>query len=124
MQRLLLTFCAVSTLVIAGIASAATVDFERNNDTITSAYNAWICETLNCVVLKSSSTLREEIVIPQTAVGVKPSFTIDLTGKSGSIAISAKRLSGEESALSVPANFTAQPATVAVPGVPTGVAIQ
>ena len=96
--------CLVSVLGCATWANAATLSSDRNSEPDMKDYQVWICQTVNCVVVKSAATLHPT-TIPQPAVGVRPSLVVDLTGKEGAFALSARDLSLNESVLSVQLPF-------------------
>ena len=103
------SFLTTSVLCMAiflcvGWASATTLSSDRNSETDMKDYQVWICQTPNCVVVKSASTL-QPTTIAQPAVGVRPSMVVDLTGKEGAFAMSARDLSLNESVLSVQVPF-------------------
>jgi len=85
-------------------AHAATLSSDRNSEPDMKDYQVWICQTVNCVVVKSAATLHPT-TIPQPAVGVRPSLVVDLMGKEGAFALSARDLSLNESVLSVQLPF-------------------
>jgi hypothetical protein len=97
---------------LVGLVHAATLEWDRNTETDMKDYQVWACFTANCVVIKSAATLQPGAVV-QPAVGVIPSYILNITGLEGSVAISARDLSLNESALSVPVPFDAK-----APGVP------
>jgi hypothetical protein len=72
-------------------------------------YQVYACFTPNCVVIKSSSNFVAGAVIPQTATGVQPTYTIDLSGKEGAIAVTARDQTLNESGLSVAVPFDQKP---------------
>lgn len=88
----------------AGLAEAATLEWDRNSESDMKDYQVWACFTPSCVVIKSASTLQPGTVA-QPGVGVKPTYVIDLTNKEGGIAVSARDQSLNESGLSVPTPF-------------------
>lgn len=92
------------SLFFVGMAQASVLEWDRNSETDLKDYQVWICLTQNCVVIKSASTL-QPTTVPQTAVGLKPTFTIDLSGKEGSAAVTARDGSLNESELSVQVPF-------------------
>jgi hypothetical protein len=97
------------SLFLAAPAMSATLEWNRNTETDMKDYAVWACFTAGCVVTKSATTLQPGLVA-QTAVGVNPTYTIDITGKEGSIAVSARDQSLNESALSsVQLPFNATP---------------
>lgn len=97
---------------------AATLTWDRNAEPDMKDYQVWACFTPNCIVTKSAAMLQPGNVL-QPAVGTKPSYTIDLTGKEGAIAISARDQSLNESGLSV-----AVPFDKVAPSIPTNPALQ
>lgn len=101
-MKTLLTLCLLLGSVAS--ASAATLSSDRNSEPDMKDYQVWICQTVNCVVVKSAATLHPT-TIPQPAVGVRPSLVVDLTGKEGAVALSARDLSLNESVLSVQIPF-------------------
>ena len=94
----------ISVLVCATWAEAATLSSDRNSELDMKDYQVWICQTPSCVVVKSASTL-QPTTIAQPAVGIRPSMVVDLTGKEGAFALSARDLSLNESVLSVQVPF-------------------
>ena len=104
-KSIVLAVSIVSLLVgCVGWADAATLSSDRNSELDMKDYQVWICTVPNCVVVKSPTTL-QATTIPQPAVGVRPSLVLDLTGKEGAFALSARDLSLNESALSVQVPF-------------------
>ena len=104
MKKIFALCVLVVGLAFAGQVNAATVTWDRNAETDMKDYQVWACFAPNCVLIKSASTLQPGTV-NQTASGVKPSYTVDLTNKEGNIAVSARDLSLNESDLSVPVPF-------------------
>ena len=94
----------LAILALAVTAQAQTLTWDRNSEPDMKDYQVWACFTPSCVVIKSASTLQPGTV-PQTAPGVKPVYVLDLTGKEGALAVSARDTSNNESALSVPVPF-------------------
>jgi ABC-type iron transport system FetAB permease component len=88
-------------------ALAATLEWDRNTESDMKDYQVWACFTANCVVIKSAATLQPGTVL-QPAVGVTPSYVLNIVGLEGNVAVSARDLSLNESALSVPAPFDAK----------------
>jgi len=103
MLKRMLWASAVVVLCVS-VASAATLEWDRNSEPDMKDYQVWACFTPSCVVIKSPTMLQPGAVL-QPAVGVKPSYAIDLTNKEGSVAISARDKSLNESGLSVPVPF-------------------
>lgn len=97
-------FVALLIAVAVGIAGAETLTWDRNSETDMKDYQVWACFTPNCVVIKAPGTLQPG-TIPQPASGVKPQYQTDLTNKEGSIAVSARDISLNESGLSVAVPF-------------------
>ncbi|MCS6302365.1 MAG: hypothetical protein H8K07_01665 [Nitrospira sp.] len=103
-------------LGLAGAAQAVTLEWDRNAEPDMRDYRIWACTTPSCVVVKSNATLKA--TVPQPPEGKVPSWIVPgvLLGKPGSIAISARDQSLNESALSVALPFdTAPPAAPANP---------
>lgn len=86
------------------LIQAATLDWDRNSESDMKDYAVYACFVPNCVVLKGAGTLQPGFV-NQPASGLKPQYVIDLSGREGSIAISARDLSLNESGLSVSVPF-------------------
>lgn len=102
-------------LACAGWASAATLTWDRNAEDDMKDYQVYACFTPGCTVAKTPAML--QATIAQPAAGVKASSVIDLTGKSGTAAISARDLSLNESGLSVSVPFDKQ--APSIPATPT-----
>jgi hypothetical protein len=103
---------------VGGLATAATLEWDRNSESDMKDYQIWACFTPSCVVIKSSGTLQPG-TIAQTTVGVKPTATLDISGKEGSVAVTARDLSLNESGLSIAVPFDAK-----APAAPTGPAFR
>ena len=88
-------------------ALAATLTWDRNTEPDMRDYQVWACFTPSCVVVKSPSTLQPGTVL-QPATG-NPTYVIDLTNREGSIAVSARDQSLNESGLSVAVPFDQRP---------------
>ena len=115
MKHLLFT---ILFLCWASAAAAATLVWDRNSESDMKDYQVWACFTLNCVVVKSPANLQPGTV-PQTASGVKPSVAFDTTNKEGSVAVSARDQSLNESGLSVAVPFDQK-----APAIPTNPGFQ
>jgi len=111
MKYLLLLFMLL-TFLLPLPAFAATLDWDRNTETDMQDYQVWACFTKDCVVIKSASTLQPGAVL-QPAVGVVPSYILNIAGLEGNVAVSARDTSLQESVLSVSAPFDAK-----APGAP------
>lgn len=85
-------------------AMAATLNWDRNSEPDMKDYQVYACFTPSCVVIKSPTMIQPGAVV-QPAVGVRPSYVIDIAGKEGAAAITARDQSLNESALSVPVPF-------------------
>lgn len=109
---------AVLFVFVGEMASAATLTWDRNAESDMKDYQVWACFTPSCVVIKSPSMLQPGTVL-QPASGVKPSYVLDIAGKEGAAAISARDQSLNESGLSVAVPFDQKP-----PAVPTNPAFQ
>ena len=90
-------FLTVLFLLCSSQAFALTAEWERNVETDMKDYHIYMCLTKDCIVLQTAA-MRVNTVI-QTTVGVKPTFTIP-AGQSGSMAVSARDTSLNESGLS------------------------
>ncbi len=102
--RWLLVTGLLTCLTAAGPVLAATVEWDRNGEPDMKDYQVWACFTPNCIVVKSAATLQPGMVL-QPAPGVKPSYALDIAGKEGAVAVSARDLSLNESGLSVAVPF-------------------
>lgn len=89
---------------LSTVSGAATLDWDRNTETDMKDYQVYACFTPSCVVIKNATMLQPGTVL-QPAVGVKPSYVLDIAGKEGSAAVTARDQSLNESPLSVPVPF-------------------
>jgi hypothetical protein len=105
--KVLILLLGILSLSVSGV-SAATLEWNRNSETDMKDYAVWACFTAGCVVTKSATTLQPGLVV-QPAVGATPTYSLDIVGKSGSVAVSARDLSLNESGLSVAVPFDATP---------------
>lgn len=103
MQKILGVFLLMSFLMMGNL-QAATLEWDRNPESDMKDYLVYACFTPNCVLVKSPSTLQPSPVV-QPALGVKPTFVIDLSNKQGFIGVSARDQSTNESGISVPLPF-------------------
>ena len=113
MIRYLLAF-TVLILVNAATGHAATLSADRNTETDWDHDNVYQCLGLGCTVVQNSA-MKLAVTMPKTAVGTRPTATVDIVGKEGAFAVSASDVSGNESGLSVPLNFDKS-----APLIPTG----
>jgi hypothetical protein len=104
LKRLITLTVLLVALVLPALGQAATLTWDRNSEADMQDYQVWACFTPNCIVTKSAAMLQPGTVL-QPAVGVSPSYVIDIAGKEGSAAISARDKSLNESGLSVPVPF-------------------
>lgn len=114
MRRILTAILRVSFLFFmahSGVTYAATLTWDRNAEPDMQDYQVWACFTPSCVVVKSPSTLQPGTVV-QPAAGTNPQYVIDLAGREGSIAISARDRSLNESGLSVAVPFDQRPPAI------------
>ncbi len=102
MKTLFAVLCLSFLLVDPSLA--ATLEWDRNGESDMQDYQVWACFTPNCIVTKSATTLQPGTVL-QSVVGVRPSYVLDITGREGAVAVSARDLSLNESGLSVPRPF-------------------
>lgn len=103
----LLSLILVRLLSVAP-AEAATLEWDRNSEVDMQDYQVWACFTANCVVTKAPAMLQPGTV-PQPVVGVKPTAVLDIAGKEGAVAVSARDTSLNESGLSVSRPFDQKP---------------
>lgn len=109
--------CALASL-LPSYALAVTLSWDRNNtDADVASYSIYACFTPGCVPAKGVDMHRG--VTKQTAVGVRPSFVLDIAGKEGTVAVTAKDLSGNESGFSVPLPFDST-----LPQIPANLTLQ
>lgn len=90
-------------LAIPVTASATTLEWDRNTEADMDRYPVYACFEPECKVEPIKAM--HQGTVPQTAVGVKPIFLIDLEGKEGQAAVTAKDKLGNESTLSAPYVF-------------------
>jgi hypothetical protein len=90
--------CVIASFFVA-YARAETLQWDRNTETDMKDYQVYACFTPSCVLIKSAATLQPGTVV-QPVSGVIPSYTINLSGKEGSVGVLARDLSLNESALS------------------------
>lgn len=101
----------LGSILVASSASAATLEWDRNAEPDMKDYQVWACFTPSCVVIKAPAML-QPLTVTQPAVGVKPTFSLDIANKEGAAAVSARDLTLNESGLSVPVPFDGKaPAT-------------
>lgn len=91
-------------VVLSGTAQAAVLEWDRNSEPDMLDYQVWMCFTPSCVVVKAPAMLQPGTVA-QPAAGVNPSVVIDLAGREGAVAISARDRALNESGLSVAVPF-------------------
>lgn len=94
--------CAL-VLALPVSAFANTLDWDRNSEPDMASYSVYACFTPGCVLARNAGM--HQGVTLQTTAGVKPAFEIDLAGKEGTIGVTAKDTSGNESGFSVPVPF-------------------
>lgn len=116
MKRLALI--GIAWLSLVSVASALTLEWDRNVEPDMKEYQIYACWTAGCTVQKNLACKVTSAVIPQTVAGVKPSWAIPI-GKSGAIAVTALDLSGNESPISLPLIVDQTP-----PGIVTNVTIK
>ena len=93
--------CLIGMLMIP-TAEAADLAWDRNTEADMKDYQVWACFTPSCVVIKSPANL--QATVPQSASGVVPKWTVP-AGQEGSVAVSARDQSLNESGLSVAVPF-------------------
>jgi hypothetical protein len=108
--------CAILMSLAVPTAEAVSLVWDRNAEADMKDYQIWACFTPSCVVIKNAASLQG--TVPQTASGVIPTWPIP-AGQEGSVAVSARDQSLNESGLSVPVPFD-----VKAPGVPVNPHLQ
>lgn len=93
----------------ATAADAQTLGWDRNATTTVAAtnttdYRVYGCFTVGCTVLRTDAMLQGAPVL-QPASGVVPSMVLDLAGRVGSLAVTARNAALVESGLSVALGF-------------------
>jgi hypothetical protein len=106
----------VGLLGVSGLASAATLTWSRNSESDMKEYDVYICTPVPTCTVQITATTRLGVV-PQTAVGVLPSFVLPANIE-GKFAVTASDLTGNESLLSAPVVFDGKP-----PAAPTGLVL-
>lgn len=97
-------FAAICTLTLwSAPADAKDLLWDRNTESDMQDYQVWGCQTANCVVIKTQANLLA--TVPQVPVGTVPKWTLPATMTQGSLAVSARDNSLNESGLSVPVPF-------------------
>ena len=86
---------SLAFMLLAGTAYAETLAWDRNAEADMKDYQVYACFTSGCTVTKAAAMLQGTVM--QTAVGVRPSFPVTLTGKEGAIAAAATDVSGNQS---------------------------
>ena len=94
----------VLSLLLVNFSAAATLTADRNVESDWDHDNVYQCLGLGCTVVQNSA-MKLAVTMPKTAVGVRPSATVDIAGKEGAFAVSASDVSGNESGLSVSLPF-------------------
>ena len=92
-------------------ALAATLSWDTNSETDMKDYLVRQCVTVGCVVTPASpviATVLHPVTAPRTSV------VIDIVGKTGAFAVSARDTSLNESGLSVPVPFDQQAPSIPV----------
>ncbi len=102
-HRILAIALAIAFFILPAMSSAATLTWDRNAEADMASYSVYACFTPGCILARNAGMHMG--VAQQTAVGIKPTFTIDLVNKEGSVAVTAKDKSGNESVFSVPFTF-------------------
>lgn len=102
---------------LSGEAKAATLDWDRNSETNMKDYNVYVCVVKGCIVQATAAQLKQNVL--QTPVGTRPTIAnMDLANIEGAAAVTARDLSGQESALSVQVPFNFK-----IPAAPTNLHI-
>ena len=110
--------CALGLMVLvsmAGTALAETASWTGNPEPDVEAYTIYVCEGAGCVVQRTPAMRRG--TAPHVGAGVTHSYAVDLTGKEGALAVTAKDFSQNESGLSLSVSF--DKASPSIPARPT-----
>ncbi|HMU54858.1 MAG TPA: hypothetical protein PKA61_07620 [Nitrospira sp.] len=102
MRRIVVMLLVLSAF--ASSAESANLTWDRNSEPDMKDYQVYACFTPNCVLIKSPSMLQPGTVL-QPAAGVSPQYVLDIVGKEGAAAVTARDQSLNESPLSVPVPF-------------------
>lgn len=97
------TLLFIALLSFPVSALAATLEWDRNGESDMASYSVYACFTKDCQPMLASGM--HQGITQQTAAGTKPTFVMDLSGKEGAVAVTAKDKSGNESGFSVPLPF-------------------
>lgn len=115
MKYLICALGLMAMVSVAGIAQAETASWTGNAEPDVEAYKIYACEGAGCVVQRTPAMLRG--TAPHVGAGVTHTFAIDLTGKEGALAISARDFAQNESGISVSVGF--DKASPSIPARPT-----
>jgi len=107
----LILVLSVLCLFVPWASAATKADWARNSEAYMASYKVYACQPAGCVPTKTTVTA----TISQTAVGVRPSWTLPVNLE-GTVAVTAVDTSGNESGLSVAVPFDTK-----APVVPTDV---
>lgn len=97
-------------------AFAATLSWDRNSEIDMKDYFVRECTTAGCTVTQADPIIA---TVLQPAFGTKPSVAIDIAGRSGAFAVSARDHTGNLSGISVQVNFDQQ-----APSIPANLILQ
>lgn len=103
MRRIVVMLLVLSAF--ASSAESANLTWDRNSEPDMKDYQVYACFTPSCVVIKSPSMLQPGAVVQPTSATTKPVYVLDIAGKEGAAAITARDQSLNESPLSVPVPF-------------------
>lgn len=103
MRNIVRAIIIVVVLAFAASAQAASLTWDRNAEADVQDYVIYGCFVPGCTVEKTQAM--KVATVPQTAVGVAPVYSIDVTGKEGAFAVTARDAFPNESGLSVPVPF-------------------
>ena len=115
MKYLICALGLMSMVCLAGAAQAETASWVGNPEPDVAVYEIYGCDGAGCVVTPSPDMLKG--TVPHRGAGVKHTFTIDVTGKEGALAILARDAAKNASGLSVSVGFDR--AAPAIPAPPT-----
>lgn len=115
MKSVLCALGLLAIVAVAPVAHAATASWTGNPEPDVETYKIYGCLTGGCTVAKTPAMLLG--TAPHLGAGVTHTFAIDLAGREGAIAISARDFAQNESGLSVSVPF--DKLAPSVPATPT-----
>jgi hypothetical protein len=98
-----IVFCLIILLADIATAQASTLTWNRNVELGVKDYQVYACTAPGCTVAKVPTMLVGTVAQP--IVGDVPKFVLDLTGKTGQVAVTARTLALVETGLSNVVSF-------------------